>query len=237
MKRDLPNLRSIRNLNSFRLRTAFFILALIATLAPALILAQIQAGSGNVQPASSPADRENTEPLSAYRVGMRVYESERGRQLLGEVIPADFDHFLPGWSIEQGDYQPVAEDLAVLAAVSEPLEIICVLGTWCSDSEREVPRFWKTLQESDNPNLVLTHFAVGRASDETARSLMVEIGFDESLRDVYNVELVPTFIFFRGDRELGRIVETPVGTLEQDAAEILKAEFSVSGELKNPDWR
>ncbi len=193
----------------------------------------MQAGDGHAQPSTSPAAMENTESLSACRVGMRVYESERGRQLLGEVIPEDFDRLLPGWSTERETYKPVAEDLEVLAGVSEQVDIICVLGTWCGDSEREVPRFWKILQEVENPNLVLTHFAIGRLSDETAGELMVEIGFDENLRDVYNVELVPTFIFYRGDRELGRIIETPVGTLEQDAAEILAVEFPGPGILKN----
>ena len=129
------------------------------------------------------------------------------------------------------------EDVAVLSEVAEPVDIICVLGTWCSDSEREVPRFWKILQAAGNPNLVLTHFAIGRTADEKARELMVEIGFDESLRDVYNVELVPTFLFFRGDRELGRIVETPAGTLEQDAAEILATECNGTENSEKPDWR
>ncbi len=194
-----------------------------------LLLVLIPLVGASAHPASSPVERENTEPSSVCRVGMTVYESDRGRQLLGEVTPEDFDRLLPDWSSEMDTYQPVAEDLAMLAEVSEQVEIICVLGSWCGDSEREVPRFWKILQEVGNPNLVLKHYAVGRTSDETADEKMVEIGFDESLRDVYNVELVPTFIFYLGDRELGRIIETPVTTLEMDAAEILAAEFGGPG--------
>ena len=204
--------------------------------APFLIILALlifSAGPGLSQPATSPSALLNTEASGACRVGMRVYESERGRQLLGEVIPGDFDRLLPGWSAERDTYEPDAEDLALLAAVSDSVEIICVLGSWCSDSEREVPRFWKILQAAENPNLILTLFAVGRATDEKARELMAEIGFDESLREVYNVELVPTFIFYRGGRELGRIVETPETTLEQEAARILTP---VSGQVEQPSW-
>ncbi len=50
---------------------------------------------------------------------------------------------------------------------------------------------------------------------------MDNIGFDEPLRETYGVELVPTFIFMSGEEELGRIVETPEETLEQDAARSL----------------
>ena len=211
------------NLNShgLQLRIVCSVVLLVIAMTPAWLIAQV---SDQI-----PGEGENTEPSSACRVGMRVYESERGKLLLGEVIPEDIDRLLPGWSVERETYQPDTEDLAVLTAVPETVEIICVMGTWCGDSEREVPRFWKILQEADNSNLTLAHFAVGRASDEKARKLMVEIGFDESLRDVYNVELVPTFIFYRGDRELGRIIEPPVGTLEGDAAEILTAEFTSPG--------
>ena len=36
-----------------------------------------------------------------------------------------------------------------------------------------------------------------------------------------DIELVPTFIFYRNGEELGRIVETPEDTLEKDLAEIV----------------
>jgi thiol-disulfide isomerase/thioredoxin len=191
-------------------------------------------GTAVAQRPLSPSAIINAESHSVCRVGMRVYESERGRQLLGEVIPGDFDRLLPGWSAEQADYVPSVEDLAVLADVSEPVDIICILGSWCHDSEREVPRFWKILEKAENPNLLMTYFAVGRSTDEKARELMVEIGFDENLRDVYTVELVPTFIFLKDDVELGRIVETPETTLEQDAARILS---SGPGLVEQPAWR
>ncbi len=163
----------------------------------------------------------NTEAHSAFRSGMRVYESERGRQLLGEIIEADLPRLLPGWNKEFTAYAPNPSDIVALAEFSQQVEIICVLGTWCSDSEREVPRFWKVLQEAHNPNFELTMFAVGRSADSEALKIMQDIGFDDSLRQVYDVELVPTFIFSIAGSEIGRIIETPDGTLEGEMTRIL----------------
>ena len=39
-----------------------------------------------------------------------------------------------------------------------------------------------------------------------------------------NIHHVPTFILMRGDRELGRIIETPVVSLERDMLTILRGE-------------
>lgn len=175
----------------------------------------------------------NGEPVAACRAGMRPFASDRGLVLLGEVIPADFPHHLPGWDAERAGYEPAAAEVAVLAAVDEPVEIVCVLGTWCSDSRREVPRFWKVLDEAANPNLKLVMLAVGRIADEQAAAVVREIGFDESPRQTYNVTLVPTFVFLRGDVELGRIVESPETTLEQAAAAILGAASAGAGK---PAW-
>ena len=187
---------------------------------------------GAAETASAREGLLNGQTPSACRAGMRIHKTERGPQLLGELIQADFPRLLPGWDEEFATYEPGAEDIVTLAAVQEDISIICVLGTWCHDSEREVPRFWKVLQEAANSHLELNMFAVGRSSDDEARKILENIGFDEALRKTYNVELVPTFIFMSGETELGRIIETPEGTLEQDAAQILSPKNA--GE---PAWR
>jgi hypothetical protein len=185
-----------------------------------LDMGHASAGAGDPVRPPVPGLR-NGEPQAACRAGMYVYESERGRQLLGEIVQADLPLLLPDWDKELATYVPNSEDIAVLAEFSQQVEIICVLGTWCHDSEREVPRFWKILKEAANPNFELTMFAVGRSSDPEAIRILQNIGYDESLRAVYDVELVPTFIFSIAGREIGRIIETPNGTLEGDMAGIL----------------
>ncbi len=88
--------------------------------------------------------------------------------------------------------------------------ITIVLGTWCSDSQEQVPRFFKILDKIDyNTNYVrIVCFDRDKTGGETDVSNL-------------NVELVPTFIFYKNNIEKGRIIETPLNTLEADILNIL----------------
>ncbi len=159
------------------------------------------------------------ETLAASHV---VFESPKGPLLLGEVSAEDILARFPEWQQEYEAYAPDAAEVARLAAIGVPVQILCVLGTWCSDSEREMPRFWKLLDEAANPDLQLRMLAVGRRADaEQAGPILKELGLPADIRAEYAVELVPTFIFSSGGVELGRIEETPEQSLEADATAIL----------------
>ncbi len=150
------------------------------------------------------------------------YESEQGPLWLGEVTRHDILTRFPGWQQEYDAYQPDPERIADLAAVATPVRVLCVLGTWCSDSQREVPRFWKLLDLAGNTHLSLQMLAVARRADAQAeQDLLASLGFTNDIRDDHDVELVPTFIFSAGGEELGRIVESPEQSLEHDAVLIL----------------
>ena len=118
---------------------------------------------------------------------------------------------LPGWFGEEFlSYQPDPQYLTQIPAEAEGVTIVCVLGTWCPDSRREVPRMLRLLQ--------VTHIAPER---------MQMIGVDRNKQSPggeaapYGVDRVPTFILYRDGKELGRIVETPFASLEKDMLGIL----------------
>jgi thiol-disulfide isomerase/thioredoxin len=90
------------------------------------------------------------------------------------------------------------------------VQVLVFLGTWCSDSKREVPRF---LQIADDTGMQPADYTL-YGLDRTKKS---PEGFEQS----YGIERVPTFIFFRGNKEIGRIVESPHTTLEGDILRIL----------------
>lgn len=92
----------------------------------------------------------------------------------------------------------------------ENLEITVVLGTWCSDSQREVPRFFKILEKISFPYEYLTIICVNR-SKEAPETHVGEL----------NIELVPTFIFSINGKEIGRIIETPEVSIEKDFKKII----------------
>jgi len=90
------------------------------------------------------------------------------------------------------------------------VDIKIVMGTWCSDSRSEVPHFYKILDEINYPKEKVTLINVNR--DKQGLENEVE-GLD--------INFVPTIIFIRAGKELGRIVEMPYETLEQDMLEII----------------
>lgn len=90
------------------------------------------------------------------------------------------------------------------------LEIKVVLGTWCPDSRTQIPRFMGILDylEFDFGNV--TFICVDQNKDAGPVST-----------SELEVIKIPTFIFYRDGVEIGRIIETPVKTLEEDILKIL----------------
>jgi thiol-disulfide isomerase/thioredoxin len=99
--------------------------------------------------------------------------------------------------------------IAMLKSVVGGVRTVVFLGTWCSDSRREVPRFLKVADEAGMPRDSVTLFAVDRS----------KISKDGTTGE-YRIERVPTFIFFKEGKEIGRIVESPEATMEQDMVRI-----------------
>ncbi len=185
--------------------------------------ARAPAGPPSAEPAGSPAETTSTIRPAAGEPGNLRFESAGGPILLGEVSRRDIMILDPGWTEPYTEYEPDRQALARLRTIEAPVEVICVLGTWCADSAREVPRFWKILDALDNPHLSFRMYAVGRADDEAAARALQELGYPD-LRAEYDVELVPTFVFRQYDEELGRIIETPEISLEEDTVRILFGE-------------
>ena len=83
------------------------------------------------------------------------------------------------------------------------------MGTWCSDSQREAPRFIKILE-----HLNFTKYRI-LALDENKKSKQ---GFEKDK----NIIRVPTIIIYNNNNEeINRIIEYPVVSLENDLITIL----------------
>ena len=118
------------------------------------------------------------------------------------------DYFTP----EYASYKPDKEVMNKIMEKPDNLRgvhAIIVMGTWCSDSQQQVPRFYKimdNLQQFGNTTIICVD--------------KQKLAGDVSLEGM-NLLKVPTFIFQRKGTELGRIIESPKISIEQDLFDII----------------
>jgi cyclophilin family peptidyl-prolyl cis-trans isomerase/HEAT repeat protein len=136
---------------------------------------------------------------------------------VGRIEPARLLTRVPDYVERKSAYTP---DITVLEMMKSQIRagdrIEVYMGTWCPDSQREVPKFLRILDDLKSQfgvEVPVTYIAVDRAKQKPA----------ELLKDKH-IEKISTFIFYRGDRELGRIVEKPISLFEDDMLVALSKE-------------
>jgi thiol-disulfide isomerase/thioredoxin len=116
------------------------------------------------------------------------------------------------WYIKGYDeYQFNSDAINKLQDISKDnLTIKIVMGTWCPDSRREVPRFMRILDIWKFPVSIVTFIGVDNAKLSPVEKY-----------DKLDIRRVPTFIIYENNIEAGRIIENPTTSLEQDMVNIL----------------
>jgi thiol-disulfide isomerase/thioredoxin len=159
-----------------------------------------------------PAQNEN---LSGETINKIVKDTVSGMpMLIGYCTREAFKdtNFVWWWMSEYDLYNIDSTLLNEIKNDLQNVNIRLVMGTWCSDSRREVPRFFKILDAVNYPSDEVEIICV----DEDKHTEGDELAG-------LNIELVPTIIFYKNGNELGRIVESPQETLEKDMVKILKS--------------
>ncbi|WP_240778779.1 thioredoxin family protein [Shewanella sp. SNU WT4] len=128
--------------------------------------------------------------------------------LTGDVSPQAL-MALDDFSHEQS-YQADANALAALKAIDKPTEVIVIIGTWCPDCHRETPRFIELMAAVNNPNISVRYLGVDRQKQDP-----------DGLSGQYEFSRIPTFIIQQDNNEIGRIIERPQVSLEQDLVAIV----------------
>ena len=125
--------------------------------------------------------------------------------LVGDISPIQLFDAHPRFANRYEGFE--AESLALPDEVS----VLLFFGTWCHDSEREVPRLLKLLKTAGLSEDKLTLIALDYRKREP-----------EGRATEFNVRFTPTAIFMRDGEEVGRIVERPKTSLYED----IKAMFA-----------
>lgn len=107
-------------------------------------------------------------------------------------------------------YKPDAATIEALKKALKGYKIKGFMGTWCGDSKRETPRFYKIL-EMANFNLKNIELITVNRSKRTP----------DNLQEGLSIKRVPTFIFYKNNEEVGRYVEYARESLEKDILKIV----------------
>jgi len=118
--------------------------------------------------------------------------------------------FFNTWTTEYNNYQPDYETLDSLEGKLDNIIITIIFRSTCSDSREQLPRLFKILNEVNYDVNSITLIGVNREKQGLS-----------SEAEGLEIELVPTIIFYKDGNEIGRIVETPVESLEKDLLKFL----------------
>ena len=129
--------------------------------------------------------------------------------LVGEISANQLLSDYPAFNATYQAYQPSAEDMAAIKLL-QGKSIMVLFGTWCHDSEREVPKLLKLLDVSGTKLTELSLHGVNYNKQEPT-----------NLHKQFNMLFTPTIILLDGKQEIGRIVEKPQISLAADLAKML----------------
>lgn len=117
------------------------------------------------------------------------------------VLSENTNWFEPNFN----NYQPDSSTTAELKKHVSSMQVFVVAGSWCSDTQRELPKFLKIADR------------IGLKKDQIEIILLDE---NKNLNwfnvKVFYVFSVPTFIFMKDGKEQGRIVEMATQPFEKE---------------------
>lgn len=136
-----------------------------------------------------------------------------GMMLLGPINAAGLNQEPYALWFEENSkaYTPDMTLIEEIKPLLKPCYVKVFMGSWCEDSQREVPALLKLLDLADFDSSQLEIIAMTHDKDTP-----------ENYEADYQIEFIPTIMFFKDGAELNRIVEYTQETLELDMLKILK---------------
>jgi thiol-disulfide isomerase/thioredoxin len=170
-------------------------------------------GCKTTKPVSDGKAATKNKPIAADTATPEINFHDQTTWILGYFKPDQLSHYpYSTWYLKGiDDYQIKTEAINKLLEINkDDLSIKIVMGTWCPDSRREVPRFMRVIDAWHFPAEKLIFIGV----DDAKQSPVGEYAG-------LNIQRVPTFILYKNNIEAGRIIENPKASLEQDMVDIL----------------
>jgi len=127
---------------------------------------------------------------------------------LGEVSQQELFTSYNGFSTSYQEFEITAKQGEQVKKWPADLKIDVYFGTWCHDSQREVPRLLKILQGNNQVEVVL--IALNYQKEE-----------QQGKAQEAKVKYTPTFVISIDGKEIGRIIERPKASLVDDISTML----------------
>ncbi|MDB2587598.1 thioredoxin family protein [Flavobacteriaceae bacterium] len=156
---------------------------------------------------------ENTG-FSEWNINKQVADTiDGGMMLLGPINAQGLNQEPYSLWFEENTkaYTP---DMTIVEEIKPLLKscyIKVFMGTWCEDSQREVPALMKLLNLTEFDQSQIEIIAMTHDKDTP-----------ENYEADYEIEFIPTIMIFKDGAELNRIVEYTQETMELDLLKILK---------------
>ena len=142
----------------------------------------------------------------------KIITKDNEKIMIGKATKSDLEKasFNSWFATGFNDYKPKEEVINQLKDNVTTVTVTIFMGTWCEDSQNQVPDFYKVLQEYQFKDRGITLIAMDKNKTTP-----------DNLEAGLNITNVPTFIFYERGIEINRIVETPIKSLEEDMLTIL----------------
>lgn len=147
-------------------------------------------------------------------------QSEEDEQLLGKINKQELSQgsYAEWYNPNHDELLADEETINEIGKYIHDYKIVAFMGTWCSDSQREIPQFFNLLEKVNYDEDKLTLYAVNEDKETPG----------DKHKD-FNIEYVPTIIFIKDGQEVNRFVEFAQESLANDILKIVKGE-----EYQNP---
>jgi hypothetical protein len=134
-----------------------------------------------------------------------------GEVLVGVLSRETVDSLVAVWPEAGAGDDRWKEVVVKLRQIDPGARVEVFLGSWCDDSQHEIPRLMKILEGLEGREPFTVRFVgVDRAKHEPAEEV-----------EARQVRFLPTIVVSRGGQEVGRIVQRPARTLETDLLRLL----------------
>lgn len=133
--------------------------------------------------------------------------------LIGEFHKEDLQEkpFSTWFTPRYEEFSPETESMEIIKENIGDYEIKVLMGTWCGDSKRELPKLLKILDNANYKYDQLDLVAVDYNKQTPSK-----------IEEELEVERVPTIIFYKNGKEVNRFVEySQEESIEEDIAKIV----------------